>query len=250
MSGAARQLPLPFPHAPHYAAADFLEAPSNLAALSWLAPGIAWPGGRLALWGEEGVGKTHLLHLWAAREAASLWHGPVLRGLPPPPPPALALDDADACADEQALLHLLNAAAEQGSRLLLAARAPPARWTVTLPDLASRLRAVTAVQIGPPEDSLLAALLARLLVERQLAMPEALQQRLRLHLPRTPASLREATARLDRAALAEGRREIGRRLLVQVLADLGGTDMTGVEQFDDVSEVQGGDASHSPALLV
>ncbi len=52
--------------------------------------------------------------------------------------------------------------------VLLAARAPPARWQFGLADLASRLRAITAVEIGPPEDTLLRILLARLLAERQL----------------------------------------------------------------------------------
>ena len=33
---ASDQLPLPFPHQPTYAAADFLAAPSNEAALTWL----------------------------------------------------------------------------------------------------------------------------------------------------------------------------------------------------------------------
>jgi chromosomal replication initiation ATPase DnaA len=50
--------------------------------------------------------------------------------------------------------------------VLLAARTPPAHWPVRLPDLASRLRATTAVEIAPPEDSLLRSLLARLLAER------------------------------------------------------------------------------------
>ena len=71
--------------------------------------------------------------------------------------------------DETALLHLLNAAGEAGLPILLAAPAPPSRWPVRLPDLASRLRAITAVEIGPPEDALLRTLLARLLAERQLA---------------------------------------------------------------------------------
>ena len=53
--------------------------------------------------------------------------------------------DADAGADEATLLHLLNATAEARLPVLLAARTPPARWPVRLPDLASRLRAITAV---------------------------------------------------------------------------------------------------------
>ena len=105
--------------------------------------------------------------------ARHCWPAPALHGLPELPAAGVALDDADAVADERALLHLLNAAGEAGLPVLLAARAPPARWAARLPDLASRLRAMTAVEIGAPEDALLRALLARLLADRQLRLPEA-----------------------------------------------------------------------------
>jgi chromosomal replication initiation ATPase DnaA len=210
-----RQLPLPFAYAPHMTAADFLPAPSNAAALAWLDRTEAWPQRRLALWGQEGSGKTHLLHVWAARCGAALLCGPALRLAATAPDRPLAIDDADT-APEQPLLHLLNAAAEAGLAVLLAGRAPAARWPVALPDLASRLRAAAAVEIRPAEDALLRALLARLLADRQVAVPEAVQSWLLTRLPRTPAAMREAAARLDRAALAAGG-AVTRSLAAQVI---------------------------------
>ena len=68
-----RQLALPFPHAPHFRAEEFLAAASNADALAWLRDAASWPLGRLALWGPEGCGKTHLLHLWAERHGADCW---------------------------------------------------------------------------------------------------------------------------------------------------------------------------------
>ncbi|MGA3401665.1 MAG: chromosomal replication initiator DnaA [Acetobacteraceae bacterium] len=216
------QLPLPFPHQPAYAAADFLAAPSNEAALTWLDRTPDWPDCRLALWGEPGCGKTHLLRLWAGRRGAAVLAGPDLLGFPAVPPAGgVALDDADAMAEEPALLHLLNAAREARLAVLLAARTPPARWPVRLPDLASRLRAVTAVEIMPPEESLLRALLLRLLADRQLAVRPDLQDWLLLRLPRSPAALREAVARLDQAALAAGG-GVTRSIAAGVVAAMGG----------------------------
>ena len=199
------QLPLPFLYEPSFAAADFLPAPSNHAALDWLRRTRDWPDRRLALWGQAGSGKTHLLHVWSRSIGATLQEGPSLRELPPVPPGrAVAIDDAGAVPDETLLLHLLNAAHEAAVPVLLAARTPPARWPVRLPDLASRLRAMTAIPIDPPEESLLRALLARLLADRQLAVDVDIQDYLLLRLPRSAAALREAVARLDRAALAGG----------------------------------------------
>jgi chromosomal replication initiation ATPase DnaA len=219
-----RQLALPLAPEPDYGAA-FIEAPGNADALRWLAPGVHWPLGRLAVWGPEGCGKTHLLHLWAARNGAQLLRGAGLRFLPRGAP--LAIDDADA-APEHDLLHTLNAAAEAGERVLLAARSPPARWAVALPDLASRLRATAAVEIRTADDALLRDLLRRLFAERHLAVSEELQDWLRLRLPRTQAAMREAAARIDRASLA-ARRPVSRPLVQEVLAGLAAEGWDGVD---------------------
>ena len=214
------QLALPFDPAPRFEAGDFIEAPSNAAARRWLGCTGEWPSGRLALWGPAGCGKTHLLHGWAAAQDADILRGGEIPAdlVPMPPDAPLAIDEADR-APELALLHLLNSAAEAGRPVLLAARPPPGRWDTALADLASRLRAVIAIEILPAEDELLRLLLRRLLLERQLAVGEALQDYLLRRLPRTPAALRLAAARLDRAALAAGGR-VTRGLAAAALADL------------------------------
>jgi len=212
------QLALPIFRESRFTAADFRAAPSNAEARAWLLRSEAWPGRRLALWGEAGRGKTHLLHIWAERSCARICAGADLAGLPEVTA-AIAIDDADAVADEAALLHLLNATAEAGVPVLLAARTPPARWRVSLPDLASRLRAIAAVEIGPPEDMLLRLLLARLLAERQLRPAEPVQDWLLERLPRSAAALADAVGRLDRAAL-DRQRNITVRFAADVLADV------------------------------
>jgi len=108
----------------------------------------------------------------------------------------------------------------QPAHAVLAARAPAARWSVRLPDLASRARAIAAVQIGPAEDSLLDALLAKLLAERALMVAPEQQAWLRLRLPRAAGALREFAARLDRAALAHGLRRPPRWLLCRIADDI------------------------------
>ncbi len=212
-----RQLLLPFDHQPAFGSLDFVEAQLNAAALSWLRRSAHWPEGRLVLWGAAGCGKTHLLHLWAEQVSADYLSGPVLP--PAMPGSALAIDNADTIADETTLLHLLNAAAEAGWPVLLAGRSAPVCWPARLPDLASRLRAATAVEIMAAEDELLEALLVGLLADRQLAVPPAVQEWLLVRLARTPAALREAVSELDRAALTAGR-AITRPFAAAVLAKL------------------------------
>ncbi len=216
-----QQLPLPFPHEPGYDPLDFLPAASNQDALAWLDRVEDWPDRRLALWGQAGCGKTHMLRTWARRTHAISLNGPALGPLESVPPATpIALDDADLVAPDTALLHLLNTARDHGAIVLMTGRTPPARWPVRLPDLTSRLRAVTAVEIGPPDDDLLRALLLRLLADRQLVASQSVQEWLLLRLPRSPAALRDAVARLDRLSLAD-RKPITRALAARLLGPEG-----------------------------
>ena len=213
------QLALPFIHQPAYDPDAFLEDSSNLAALAWLH--AQWPTGRLAVWGPPGCGKTHLLHVWAEGRCGVILPGPGLTELPElPDGDAIAIDDADQ-APEEALLHVLNVAAEDDRRVLLAARAAPSRWPTRLPDLASRVRATPAVEIGPPGDEMLRELFSSLLEQRQLWVSGVLQRWLLLRLPREAAALREAAARLDTAALKAGRR-VNQAIAAEVAARLAG----------------------------
>ena len=225
-AATVRQLALPFAHRPKFARADFIAAPSNASALAWLDRdgGAQWPDHRLALWGDAGCGKTHLLQVWARDHDALLLPGTALRGLTTLPDHAggaggIAVDDADMATDERALLHLLNAAREQRLPILLAGREAPSRWQVALPDLASRLRATVAVALGRPEEALLRILLLRLLAERQLAVAQPVVEWLLLRLPRRADAMREAARLLDQAALASGT-AVNRALAAAVLDEL------------------------------
>ena len=214
-----KQLALPFAElAQPYTAEDFCPAPSNAAARDWLARPEAWSNGRLVLWGEAGCGKSHLLHVWAQARQAQIFDGPGLHGVIRPAGP-IAVDDSDLVPEPAALLHLLNAAAEEGFSALLAARLPPARMAYKLADLASRLRASASVEIRAPEDELLDALLTRLAAQRQLDLPIHVRNMLLLHLPRAPGFYREAVARLDRLALDHGAR-ITRTMTAAMLAEM------------------------------
>jgi len=189
----ARQLTLDLGFRPALGRGDFIVAPSNSDAVAWIDRWPDWPdlgtGFRaLALHGPAGAGKSHLAAVWRARA-----------------PGGTLLDDAAPPADERELLHELNALRERGGQLLLVGRAAPARWPVRLPDLASRLKAIPAVALGAPDDSLLRALYGKLFAERQLAVGCELIDWLIAHLERSGAAALLAVDRLDQAALEQRR---------------------------------------------
>lgn len=204
MSDAPRQLPLPLPLAISSARADLIADASNAEALAWLDRPAEWPLHRLALYGPAGTGKSHMLRALAAERGWRLVRGVALTDeVALANASGTALDEAEA-APETALFHLINRAAETRAPLILAARAPPARWPVALPDLASRLNATLAVGLAPPSDALCAALLAKHLADRQLRLAPDVAAFLLARLPREAAAISAAVAALDAAALAAG----------------------------------------------
>jgi chromosomal replication initiation ATPase DnaA len=100
------------------------------------------------------------------------------------------------------------------------------------------------VEIRPPSEDLLAALLMRLLSDRQLSVSQSVQDWLLTRLPRSPSVLRQAVARLDRASLAFGR-PITRSLAAGVLAG----ESFPVADADDISISEIASFSQPPGFL-
>lgn len=219
----SRQLAFDLAGRPSFARADFRVSQANALALRAVEGWADWPLGKLALVGPAGSGKTHLAHVWAAEAGAAVLPGAALVAADLPALAArgrVAVEDAAAVAGdgaaERALFHLHNMVLAEGGRLLLTARAAPARWAVALPDLASRLAATATAVLEPPDDALLAAVLAKHFADRQLTVAPGLIEWLVLRMERSLEAARDVVARLDARALAEGR-AITPRLAAEVL---------------------------------
>jgi chromosomal replication initiation ATPase DnaA len=109
-------------------------------------------------------------------------------------------------AAERALLHLYNVTSERRGHMLISGEAPPARWPIALPDLRSRLAALPAVAVEPPDDGLLEALLAKLFADRQLAVDRGTVIFIVARMERSFDAARRLVAAIDRVALATHRR--------------------------------------------
>jgi len=204
-----RQLVLALDHPVSFAREDFLAGPSNRAALSLVDSWPDWPNRVMALVGPEGSGKSHLAAIWAEAAGARILSGKLLGESDLPAAfvtGALVVEDLEpANLDARALFHLLNLAREQEAYVLITARAAPAGFTVSIRDLASRLRSVPAVALTAPDDTLLRSLMVKLAADRQLALDEALVNYLANRIERTFAAARAAVARLDEEAMRQHR---------------------------------------------
>jgi chromosomal replication initiation ATPase DnaA len=201
----SEQLRLGFEHTAASGAEDFMPGSSNREPLAWLARWPDWPGPALLLYGPPGSGKSHLARIWLTRTGGRWLERSALATTDPNERPTWALDDAEPVADETALLSFYNRLRERNGHLLLTARRPVGAWTLSLPDLASRLRAAPAVAIGPPDDALLGAVLLKLFADRQLVVSEAVIEYLVRHMERSFDAAQAVVAGLDAASLRQRR---------------------------------------------
>ena len=198
MTARAKQLSLRLASPPVFTRAAFATSAANERAVALVEAWPRWPGGALALVGPEGSGKTHLATLWAER-AGAVRHDPATpcEGRP------VLVEDAETIGDE-ALFHLINRATTDGG-LLLTARTRPTAWPAALPDLRSRLNALTVAEMGEPDDALMIAVLEALFREKLRRPAPDLYEYLLRRIPRSVAVAREVVARLDEAAGEQGR---------------------------------------------
>jgi chromosomal replication initiation ATPase DnaA len=214
-----RQLALALPHAENFSRDDFLTGSSNEAALSLVERWPDWPDRALAIIGPEGAGKSHLAAIWADVAGARRVSARVLDEIDPPAAlatGALVIEDAGEGLDERALFHLLNLMRQQDAFILMTTHALPASWRVELADLASRLRAIPTVELRPPDDALLRAVMVKLFADRQLAVDEALITYLSTRIERSFGAARAAVQQLDREALRQ-KRPVTRALAAELL---------------------------------
>lgn len=206
----AEQLIFDLPAKPALGREDFFVSDGNAVAVATLAAVDSWPLSKQLLIGEDGSGKTHLAHVWAAETGARIVAANALRGLDlSDPQTPIVVEDADRIAgrpdDEVALFHLHNVMLERRRPLLLTARSAPRDWGLTLPDLASRMQGTSVVQLPAPDEQLLGVVMLKLFADRQLQVPPNLVEYLLRRMDRSFAAARQLVENLDRAALSQNR---------------------------------------------
>ncbi|MEM6487840.1 MAG: hypothetical protein AAF677_06135 [Pseudomonadota bacterium] len=234
-----RQLPLSMPPRDGFEAQAFVLGAPNRAAHAMVMDPARWPHGRLALTGPEGAGKSHLVAVLAAAVAGARIVS--VAAVTPAAAPGLAgaalavVEDVQALgtleparghpggrrAAEDGLFHLINLVAAGQGRLLLTGRGAPSRWPTATPDLASRLAATTAVEIGAPDDAFLSLVMLKAAADRGLDLDPAALALLVQRAERSYAGARAAVDAVDAAATGRRRRRVGARLAAAALREAG-----------------------------
>lgn len=221
----AQQYHLPLPQKEALSLEDFLPSPANAEGVQWLiarAPS-EWPSHAAVLWGPEGSGKTHLLHIWCGRMGAAkvtLGDADLLTQIVDgqAPAAALAIDDVDRAFDcsggdaalfaaqQEWLQHFYNATKAAQIPVLLTARQAVAQWGLSLRDIETRLKSCLSLPLHEPDDELIRGLFLKLFADRQLLVETGVVDYLAQRVDRTGGDIRHMVALLDEAALQGGRK--------------------------------------------
>jgi hypothetical protein len=173
------QIALPLAPASGAGPSRIIAGSANAAVLDAFARAGEWPFRTAVLFGPPRSGKS-LLARWFAEQGGE------------------AIDDAET-VDEAELFHRWNRAQESRRPLLLVSNR--ADWRVTLPDLASRLGAALRLEIAPPDDAMLAELIALHAELRGLALDESAAAYLVPRAERSHMAAEWLVAAIDRLSL-------------------------------------------------
>ncbi len=134
-----KQLPLPL--SAGATPSRIVVGNANAAVLDAFAHAQVWPFRTAVLWGPPRSGKSLLAQWFVASGQGE------------------SIDNAE-MLDETELFHRWNRAQESGTPLLILVNAAQGGWTVRLPDLASRLAGSLHLVIAPPDEAMMADLIA------------------------------------------------------------------------------------------
>lgn len=225
-----RQIPLQFQHAPATTRDDLIVSDPISAAVAIVDRWPDWPSPVVVLAGPAGAGKTHLAGIWRetayAQEITATAFDSEAAIAAAAAGPILIEDAERAGFGDQTLFHIINAVRQHETSLLMTTRMWPSAWSVELPDLKSRLKAATVVEIGEPDDAMLAQVIVKLFADRQVGIDDRVVGYLVARMERSLEAAQTIVANLDALALATGRR-ITRPLAAEALAALGQDDDRG-----------------------
>ena len=218
------QLPLALPVDDSHGREDIVIGKANALAIEMIDRWPDWSSSLMILAGPAGAGKSHLASIWAEKAGAWICDAGRLGEKIDTKPDLdnfLIEDIGRNEIDETALFHLINQTRARGGYGLLTSALWPQSWNIRLPDLMSRLRAASLVELGEPDDIALRHTMIKLFSDRQIIVERTVIDYLLMRMERSHVVARQIVEALDQEALASGK-PITRPMAARVLERMAG----------------------------
>ncbi len=163
-----------------YSNESFIAGQSNWMAYAHIQAWKSWQKPITIIIGPKESGKTHLLHILAELAQADIidlsnWNNHTLQQLKQQSNIPILIDNTQQIlkhtSHQETLFHLIEYILRMGIPLVLCGEQVPTQWSITLPDLLSRLELAVHVTIEPLQEQMAASLLSKRLTDYTINPP-------------------------------------------------------------------------------
>lgn len=207
MSSRPKQIILSFPEKVDMSLENFMVLPTNHEAFSAVQSFPLKGGDVLAIYGAQGLGKTHLLEMYKQRTHSDVFNKENEACLDTKNEKHVVCDGLDTLdkLDQEQLFHIFNHIKSFGGSLLVVSQKPIASLDI-LPDLKSRLLTAPQIEILPPQDLHLEVLLVKMASDKQMFLEPKVVQYILKNAQRNISALRHVLNELDTLSLEQKRK--------------------------------------------
>lgn len=184
----------------------FVESAENRTVLQYLKQWQSWTTNSLIIYGDSGVGKTHVVSLWAQSANAACVRPDNMHQVR-----RLFDTDANFLMDDfeeflqpqnyKWLFDFLNILNEKRRFLIIVSRTPPSSWDISLPDLRSRLFLMPVLKIQSPSDNLLFHIAKKIAKDSGITISDECVKYILNNVTRDVCTVRKAINVLDKLSL-------------------------------------------------
>lgn len=188
---------------------DFILSASNEQAFNTVFSPDIWHNNMCVLTGDNGTGKSHIAHIWAAENDAKIIHAGDLKedyiaslfshG-------AAVVEDIDQLPSKEseiALFHITNKCLQLRDSLLLTSSRPINQLKIGLSDLSSRLSLAVPARINPPDEELLDQIFWKLVADYQIEVPSNLSSFVLMRIERRVPAIKDALNYINKRAYGQ-----------------------------------------------
>jgi chromosomal replication initiation ATPase DnaA len=204
MDQSPKQYTLPLIQQPDFTSYSYFVSESNLPAYHLVELWPNWPFKCYVVCGPAGYGKTHLGHILNDLtdgifiKAANITTE-VLETIQPNQ--SYIVDDVHLIPQPQLLFHFYNLTVEKGCSVVYLSDVPPSQRDMGLPDLNSRLRSLSVIELPPPDDNLCRAIIKKVFLDLQINVADEVVEYMLAHMSRSLTDIHRTIGVLNQKSM-------------------------------------------------
>ena len=158
---------------PSFDESNFVITQSNRDAFEYINKWPQWTTNNIVLFGNAGVGKSHLAHIWLKKSNGIKLDLVEINTKMIEKHKNVLIEDIDGNQiNYNNLFHVINLIREINGSLLLTSKFSPTSLITKIPDLNSRIRSFSPVKIDTPDDYLLEIIILKIFSDKNIMVDE------------------------------------------------------------------------------